>query len=170
MRFNSRVLATVLAVSALQGCGSDNPVAPPVAPPPPPTPVTTTVAEGSGGGLGEGFLGTVPFRIASAGTIRATVDWTFPASTIYVYITSGPCSIDQFNDRACRVFAVSQTAAPKPRVLTVTNAAAGEYALHIGNFAGDVEAVSWHVSVTSTTGAVPPAATATVAPVRRWRQ
>jgi hypothetical protein len=179
MRVHFRVPALLAALAAalattLSGCGG-SPVTPRPVPTPTPTPapVTTLLSEGSQSGLEERFLTMVPFRTSSFGTIRASVDWTFEASTIYVYISAGRCTIDEINAGGCRFVAASQTATPKPRLVTALGQPAGEYALYIGNFAGEEESVSWqvfHTSSASSTDAAPATLPAPEAPSVRWRR
>jgi hypothetical protein len=146
-----RTFALPVVLTSLAACDT-GPTTPSTVPAPPP-PVTTTVSEGSRSGLSERLLMRIPFQTSRIGTIRASVDWTFPDTTIYVYISSGTCEIEQINAGECRFIAASLTTAPKPRVLTVTAAQPGDYTLYIGNFAGAEESVSWQVSLTSSAAA-----------------
>lgn len=167
MRIAFTALAGSILATALAGCGSSSPTRPP-APTPTPAPVTILVSEGSEGGLEERFLLSVPFHTTALGSIRATVDWTFPESIIYVYISRDTCTLEEFNGGTCQIVAASQTSTPKPRVLTVNGAAAGAYTLYIGNFAGETEAVSWQVHLTTTASAS--AAEPVPAVVGGWRR
>jgi hypothetical protein len=160
MRFRTLVLPAALA--GLAACGT-SPTTPSAAPPPPP-PVTAVIGEGSQSGLAERVLLRVPFRTGSAGTVRATVDWTFPDTTIFVYISSGTCTLEQVNADECRFLASSESAGPKPRVLTVTGAQPGEYTLYIGNAAGEQESVSWQISLTSSAAGTEAGAAAAARP------
>jgi hypothetical protein len=145
------ILATVLATT-LAGCGGgSNPVTPQPVSTPTPEPVTTLLSEGSRSGLAQRLVLLVPFRTSSLGTIRASVDWTFPATNIVVAISPGRCTVDQINGNTCPFVVVSPPAqTPKPRVVTATGQPAGDYTLYIGNMAGDEESVSWQIFLTAT--------------------
>lgn len=150
-------LALVLvAVSIQPGCGGNSGVTTPTAvptPTPPPAPVTRNILEGSLSGLGVRVLGLIPFTTTATGTIEAHVDWTFPESTIYVYISRGMCTVEQVNAGQCQFLAVSETTTPKPRVVSVPNAPAGSYSLYVGNLGPKVESVSYQVLLTTLGGA-----------------
>ena len=162
------ILATALATT-LGGCGGgSSPAAPRPVPTPTPAPVTALLSEGSQSGLAEHFLLLVPFHTGSFGSIRASVDWTFAASTIHIFISPGRCTVDEINSGSCRFVAVSQTATPKPRVVTATGQPAGDYTLYIGNAAGAEESVSWQVFLTSTASSTAAAPPAPAEPAVQW--
>ncbi|MEO5825036.1 MAG: choice-of-anchor B family protein [Gemmatimonadales bacterium] len=96
IRFNQRLIATVLLVSAV-GCGTStiDPVIPPPAPPPPPPPSGGVVTvEASPGTLSFASLGTaqqlaVTPRDAAGGSVAATVAYTTRRTGIIQVSTTG---------------------------------------------------------------------------------
>jgi hypothetical protein len=79
-----------------------------------------------------------------------TVDWTFAASPIGVYVvTAGSCSLSQFNAQTCTFLARSETTT-KPRKISVANLAAGNYELLLAN-AGQDESLSVQLVLSSAT-------------------
>jgi hypothetical protein len=134
----------------LVACGGDSGTSPaPVpTPTPPPPPAPVIVSQGSSS-LRAGFLGRVfPFTTTRAGTLDATVDWTFASNDVDAAITRGDCSLEQFMAVQCQVvaFAVSTTA--KPERLMVSGAAPGTYTLFIENAGPTDESVAWQVVLT----------------------
>jgi hypothetical protein len=98
----------------------------------------------------------IPFTTSAAGTIDITVDWTIPADGIHVFLSANECSLDEVNNGTCRFLTESPPSSVKPRVLTLTGAAAGAYTLYIGNRGPAEESVSWQVGLTTGgTGATP---------------
>ena len=150
--------AFVGAVLALAGCGGDGGrITAPPTPTPTPGPVRTSVAQGTTTIPGPDdeftYFRTVPFSTSLAGTIEATVDWTFPANEVWMYLTSGICAPGQFANPdcpggpscTCQFLVESETAVPKPRVLTVPGAAAGTRTLILWNLGPREEALSYQV-------------------------
>jgi hypothetical protein len=153
-----KLAAIWLLALVLPGCGGGSGPTTPSTPTPAPVPVRTTVVQGVGTlaapeANGNTHFGTVPFTTSSAGTVEATVDWTFPTNTVWMFIAMGSCSGQQFANVACPdgpgcpcQFATgSEASAPKPRVLTVSNAAAGPYTLIVWNLGPREESVSYQV-------------------------
>jgi hypothetical protein len=93
-----------------------------------------------------------PFGVPSTGTLDVTVDWTFPASPIGVYVVRGGCDLDQFNARSCNFLTRSESGA-KPRTLSLPNVTAGDYFLLIANFADEDESLSLQIGHTTGGGA-----------------
>lgn len=88
-------LALVAAlIVVLPGCGS-TPVAPPPPPPTPtPTPTTTVIFQSAFPPLDPGFFAFGTFDIPAAGSVRATMDWTFPANRMFLFIFNGTTCVD----------------------------------------------------------------------------
>jgi hypothetical protein len=165
-----RLLALAVSgalVLTLGGCGGDsddnddcarNPSGPGcVRPSPSPAAVRTVLLTGSLA-LPSSTVDVEPFAVPAAGALDITVDWTFPASPIGVYVVRGACDLDRFNDRTCDFLTRSETGA-KPRVLSLPNVAAGDYFLLIANFADEDESLSLQIG--HTTGGSASAAQAT---------
>jgi hypothetical protein len=99
------------------------------------------------------------FTTDRSGVIDATVDYTRAASQIIIWIAKGQCTAEQFEADRC-TYAATSFAGEKPRKVSVTGAAAGEYTLIVGNLGPDDEQVSFRTVLTSTgTAAVSQAAT-----------
>ena len=139
-------LAQAAALALLLGaCGSDTPVTPPTPPPPtPPPPVRTLLVEGNYSGLKDRTLLAVPFDTA-AGTIEATVDWTFASDNVDIYLVRGSCTLEQFQKGTCPFVVNSDGSISKPEKLTATSQAAGSYTLYIGNWGPAEESVSFQI-------------------------
>jgi hypothetical protein len=120
-----------------------------------PAPVRTVVGTGSEAVSLNHFI-MVPFTILGAGTLDATVDWTFPSDRLFMYIAQASCTVEQFaadvcpDDAACACrFAVrSESTFNKPRILTLANAPAGPYTLIVWNLGPKDESISFAISVT----------------------
>jgi hypothetical protein len=144
--------ALPVAISwVLAGCGSGPSVGPSQLPPTPAPPVVRSViSQGSFTNLspnsGVNFLLTT----TATGVLDATVDWTFAASQIDIYVLkAGTCSVTQYNARQCQFIVSSETPTPKPRVITTASLAPGAYELLIINFGTNVEAVSYQAGLTT---------------------
>lgn len=140
----------------LIACGSDGPSSPTVAttPAPPPAPVQAVVAQGSISGLEPLFV-TIrpPFSTSATGTIDVTVDWTFPANDVDVYLARGACSFEQLVADQCIMAGFSESLTAKPEKVSVPNAAAGTYTLVIANWGPGTESLSYQVTLTAVPGA-----------------
>jgi len=144
-----RWIAGLLMALLLPACGSSSST--PTTPTPTPTPCTQTNVLQVGGSVPTASLGRAPFSVSTAGRLDITVDWTFAASPISVYlVTAGACSIDQFNAQTCTFLARSETTT-KPRKISVANTAAGNYELLVANFGTQDESISGQVVLSSST-------------------
>jgi hypothetical protein len=148
------LLVPFLAV-LLPSCGgsSSSPSTPSTpAPTPTPAPVRRVLFQGSES-LGVLQLRVIPFTTTAAVTLDITVDWTFATNLVAVYLAQGNCTFDQFVANQCNLRIASETATPKPKVLTVPDAAAGAYTFFVGNVGPTEESVSFQVGLTSASGA-----------------
>jgi len=109
------------------------------------------VLEGSSP-LAAGFAAGAYFTTDRVGTIEATVNYTFAASEILVWIATGQCTAELFGAERC-TFATSSFSGPRPRTVTLTGAAAGTYTLVVANLGPDDEAISVQVVFTPSAGA-----------------
>jgi len=147
------VLSAALLV--VPGCGNGPTQPPTPTPTPTPAPVRTVLSSGSTPLAVEEFL-VVSFDTSAAGSLDATVDWTFASNLLLMYITQGTCTVDQFaedvcpDDPACGCrFAVrAENPFMKPRVLTHPNATPGPYTLIVWNLGPDDESISFQVGLT----------------------
>jgi len=125
------------------------------------------VSQGTGYPLEANFLGSVPFTTSEAGTLEATVDWTYPENDIDVFIVRDACTFDQFVALECNVvaFAISETT--KPEVATAPASPAGQYTLFVGNAGPGDETTSFQVVLTRDgTSSTPPSASSRSPEVR----
>jgi len=101
-------------------------------------------------------FGLVPITDASAGLWEATVDWTMATNTMWMWVANGACTVEQFarpdcpNEATCPCqFTIrSETATPKPRVLTIPNAPGGTRTLIVMNMGPREESGSYRVMLT----------------------
>jgi hypothetical protein len=151
-RFGPGILATVL-IPGLAGCGGDSgvapspPVTPPATPPPP-----EVVSEGHVG-LDPLYLYLTPFTTGKAGSLEATVQWTFATNDVDAYVAKGNCSFDQFVAEQCNIVGFAESFTAKPEKVTVSTAAAGSYTLFIGNVGPERESISYQVVLTPSASA-----------------
>jgi len=175
-------LAAVFTTIALVACGGSesNPVAPttPAAPPAPRViqQGTFTLRAPEDDGY---FFGLATIPDGGAGRWEATVDWGSEANTLWMWVAEGACSADQFANEACPFdaacpcrFAIrSETATPKPRVLTIPSAAGGTRTLIIMNLGPREETGQYRVTLTgANTATTVGAQTASIAPVSTARK
>jgi len=144
----SRWIVGLLLALLLPACGSSTPTTPPT-PAPTPTPCTQTTLLQTSGSLPARNLIRLPFSSTGSGRLDITVDWTFAASQIGVYlVTANSCLIDQFNAGTCTFLLRSETTA-KPRKVSAPNIAAGNYELLLANFASQDESLAVQVVLSS---------------------
>lgn len=129
-------------------CGGDS-EPPTVAPTPAPTPTPpTVVSEGSYTlPVQEGFINTgrLEFTTTAPGTLDITVDWTDPANSIDLIVSTGICTFDQLNANECELITFSRGTTPKPRNAVLANRPAGSYTQFIGNVGPGDESVSYQI-------------------------
>ncbi len=141
----------VAIACVLAGCGSGTgPPTHPSTPTPAPPVVRTVISQGSFTDLSPNNGVTFALTTTVTGVLDATVDWTFAASQLDIYILrAGTCSVAQYNARQCQFIVSSETPTPKPRVLTTPSLAPGAYELLVINFGTQVEAVSFQAGLTT---------------------
>jgi hypothetical protein len=163
----SVTLAGALALAlTLGGCGSngetnctENPLGPgcPPSPSPSPTPAQPVVIYGDSGGVPADTAVAIDFAIPSAGTVAATVDWTFASSDVWVAMTTTACDdfIEAFLGQ-CAHIGTPNLGNSKPKTVTgsVTQATAGR--LWIANFATVDESMAVQIVHTRTGSASVP--------------
>jgi hypothetical protein len=161
-----RALAVLLSVCLLPSCGSDSGSTPTPVPTPVPTPAPPQVVLSGGRTLPPSTATGAAFNTDRAGTLEATVDYTFATSDIFVLIARGNCTPELFLAEQCDFAAISLSG-PKPRVVTLAGAPAGTYTLIIGNLSEVDEAFAVQVVLRpSAAGAAPPVRGASAA--RYW--
>ena len=125
--------AVVLALSA---CGGDETARPPVTVITP-QPVRGVIAQTSFSGFSSGVYVSIEIPITQKGVVDIAVDWTFPDTWMYVYMTNVNCSYSQLAAQTCPFFLRSETKDPKPRLLTTQSLDAGTYYLVLYNVIRD---------------------------------
>jgi len=145
----------LLLLTACGGSSSPTTTTPTTTQPTPPPP--RVVLEGSLS-LDVNFVNGEFFTTDRAGTLDATVDYTFASSQIVVWIARGQCSFQQFLDDQC-TYAATSFAGSKPRRVSVTGASAGTYTFIVFNAGPDAEAISFQVVLTPSAGAASAVAT-----------
>jgi hypothetical protein len=106
------------------------------------------------GGL---FFALTTITDPAAGRWEATVNWTFETNTMWMWVANGVCTADQFSRDECPFEAScpcqftirSETATPKPRVLTIPNAPGGARTLIVMNLGPREESGTYSVTLTS---------------------
>ena len=160
-------LAAVFATIVLVACGGSetNLVSPtvPVSPAPPPAP--RLIQQGSvpmGAPTDDSYhFFVAPITDGASGRWDATVDWSNEANTLWIWVADGVCTVAQFSSEACpldaacpcRFVSRSETATPKPRVLTIPGAAGGTRTLIVANLGPGAETVQYRVTLTGSTAA-----------------
>jgi hypothetical protein len=141
-------LAVVCAVLLFPACGKDSPtnVPPPTLPPAPP-PAPRVVAEGAGS-IPVDEVGFVQFTTDATGRLEVTVDWTFAANDIDIFLVRGSCTEDQIIAGSCPFLAFSTSVTAKPERLSVPGATAGQYTLYAANFGPGDESASFQAVLT----------------------
>lgn len=159
MRTARRLLGPIgiCGILALPGCGggSDGVTTPP-SPTPTPGPVRTLVTQGAQAISAPDdrftYFRTVPFTTPFPGTLEVTVNWTFPTNEVWMYVSSGVCTSQQFTscpgtECQCQFLVSSEVSTPKPRLLTIPNAPAGSRSLFIWNLGPREESVDFQIYI-----------------------
>jgi hypothetical protein len=169
MRRGSGVWSYCLAaglVASLSACGgSDTPTNNPTPTPPPTPPPPVVISQIQGFSIAAGFVSFANFSTTSVGTLEATVDWTFPANDLDVYLTPGSCTFTQLIANQCTLVAFSESVTAKPERVRATNVAVGAYTIWVVNAGPGDETLSYQVVFTgnATGGGAPGAASQSAA-------
>jgi hypothetical protein len=149
------VLAGAISLSA---CGGGTDPTPIPTPTPTPAPVSETIVIYGNNGPVPAESGVyIDFAIPSAGTVEATVDWTFPSSMVLVAMTSAACNDAQ----AAFLGQCSQIGTPnlglsKPKRVFGPVSQAGTGRLWIINGATVDESMAVQITLTRTRSASAP--------------
>jgi hypothetical protein len=148
-------------------CGT-NPSGPgcPPSPTPSPTPRPAVVIDRGEGSLPELTVLLRPVSITETGAFDATVDWTFAANDVDVFLARGNCSFEQFVQDQCAIAAGSMSTTAKPERIRLANQPAGTYTLGVVNFGPGDESVAYQLVFTPGTAAA--SASDSVQGVRAW--
>jgi hypothetical protein len=144
-------------VLALGSCGSDdgpnctaNPTAagcppPPTTVPPQRPPVVLDSGSGSLPLLNALFR---PLATTETGSLEVTVDWTFAANDVDIFIARGNCSFNQFVTEQCAIAASATSTTTKPERARLANQPAGTYTVIVANFGPGDESIAYQVVFT----------------------
>jgi hypothetical protein len=105
---------------------------------------------------GNVYFSLATMTDASPGRWEATVDWASATNELWMWVANGACTVEQFSrddcpfDAACPCqFAVrSETATPKPRVLSIGSAQGGARTLIVLNLGPGAETATYRVMLT----------------------
>jgi hypothetical protein len=114
-------------------------------------PCVQTVVRNDTGTIPASTFASLTFTFNATARLDVIADWTNASSPIGVYVTSGSCTLDQFNARSCNFVIRSEPSTVKPRKLSAPNVAPGSYALSLANFAAQDESVATQVISSSAT-------------------
>ncbi len=157
------LVCTLTWLAACGGGGNGVTVSPTPVATPTPGPVRTVVGQGSFALCAPThrytYFSWATITTRASGTLDTTVDWTYATNTLFMYMADGECTGDQFASDdcpgpacACKFSVTSEAQTPKPRVLSVPNAAAGTRTLIVWNQGPTEESCSYQ-AVLTTTGA-----------------
>ena len=119
----------------------------------PPPPLKTVIKEASISSLPVDYVAGQYFSTPATGTVDVTVDWTFAENTVHVWLAKGQCTFEQFEADTCQYMTQSLVSRPKPRILSMSAAAAGTYTLIVANWGPKDESLSYQIVLTSVSGA-----------------
>ena len=96
-------------------------------------------------------------RLGQTPCLNHVFDWLRDTDTLWVWIADGVCTVDQFAlpecpsepSCPCRFVIRSETATPKPRVLTINEAPGGTRTLIVANLGPREETVQYRVTLLS---------------------
>ena len=141
-------IGTLASIATLGACGGGSPTTPAAPATPTPAPITRTVVLQGSQAIPADWHYEWWFTTTRAGTVDITVDWTYADSTVWVRLGQGKCDEQVLQAGQCQWLIQSQVSTPKPRVLTLPNAAAGQYTLYIYSGVKQPESVSYLVGLT----------------------
>ena len=147
MRYSWLLVLAALSLPACKGnTGGFTNATPPVT-----TPACerTTVLQRASALPANGYV-YLTFATTQVGRLEVTVDWTFAASPISVYLVEEACTIEHLTSGGnCAVLTFSQSG-PKPRRATHFAAGPGRFALIVTNGGEVDDSVSMQVTLAST--------------------
>ena len=146
MTYSIRRLGSLGLLVALASC-NNSPSTPSTTTTTTPPPVTTVIYQ-NGGPVPAQSVGYIDFSIPSAGTVNATVDWTFATSQVGIALTTQACSDAQAAFLAsCSQIGTPQFDNRKPKTVN-GSAQGGGGRLWIANLATVDESMSAIVTLT----------------------
>jgi hypothetical protein len=142
------LIGSTAFVATISGCGGGSPTAP--ANPVTPTPVPasrTVVLEGSWAFPADWHYEWW-FTTTKSGTLDIRVDWALADTAVWVRLAAGNCEEPAIEAGQCPWLLRSVPSTARPQVLTLPNAAAGQYTLLIYNSAKQPQSISYLVGLT----------------------
>lgn len=143
------MLACVLSVVVMTGCGGDSPVKPSASPTPVPQPTTSVLVQPTITGLRPGFGDFLDFNVPNTGTLDAEFSWTFASNDVDIYLTTQSCpSVAALTTPGgCTILASDQTL-QKPARFSFNVTQAGGARFWVVNFGPTNESGSGTVKLT----------------------
>lgn len=165
------LLLTLGACGGGSNC-SKNPTAVECSPPPTPTPTprVTSVVDTGQGMLPARVALMRPLAITEVGAFDATVDWTFTANDLDVFLMRGTCTFTQFVTNQCAVVASATGTTGKQERIRAANQPAGAYTFVVANFGPGDESIAYQVLFTPGTSAASASRGAESVPTDKARQ
>jgi hypothetical protein len=144
----ARLAGAVALAMTLGACGSDGPTDPVIETSPSPTPPPPFVIYGDSGSVPPDSAVYIDFSIPNAGTVAATVDWTFASSDVWLAMTTSACNdfIQAFIGQ-CSHIGTPNLGNSKPKTVTGTVNQATTGRLWIGNFATVDESMAVQITL-----------------------
>lgn len=142
--------SVALLLLGLGACGEGVPGRPSPSPSPSPLSVTNVIHSDSFA-VGIKTVVSDPFTTTAMGTLEVTVDWTFAANDVDIFLARGTdaCTLETFNNRTCGFLATAESLTLKPEKLTIANLTAGAYTLYVANYGATNESVGCQIVLTS---------------------
>ncbi len=139
----------VLAVG-LSGCGGGDSGSTPAGPSAPQT-ITTTLPTSTFVGIRPGEVRFVDVSVSVTGTLRATLDWTFPSNDLDIYVTTPSCTAVTTSgiQSLCSVAGRTTSTAAKPELLSVS-VTPGNVRVWAANFGPRSESGTLAITVSGT--------------------
>lgn len=113
-----------------------------------PTPHPSVLLDHGEGTLPARFVLIRPVATTETGAFDVTVDWTFGANDVDIYLARGNCSFDQFVADQCAIAAASESTTAKPEKIRLANQPPGTYTLIVGNVGPGQESIAYQVVFT----------------------
>ncbi|HSD65876.1 MAG TPA: hypothetical protein VLF95_04205 [Vicinamibacteria bacterium] len=130
-----RVAAAGALLSALAGCGGDDPQPPLVVVTP--QPARGVIAQTSFSGFQSDVWISMELALSQRGVLDITVDWTYSDTWMSVFFGRSNCDYARLAGRTCPFILSSETKSPKPRVLYTEALDPGTYYLVLYNVPRD---------------------------------
>ena len=146
MKWICQSLLTLVAIGGILCCGSSSPSTPTLQPTPTPIPPPPIVVTQGSSAVRAKYFWEFPFSIAQAGTLKATVNWTFATNLMWTGIAPSSCTVAAYQAFTCNFLVFDTTPAPTPtKVLTLPNLSPGSYVVLVDNRGPQDDSFSYQV-------------------------